>query len=232
MTKRPLLRIPLALAAVRAASFGAAAMLAVSTIAFAAEPGDSLVLRKGKTIVQYEDEKAQIDISYRHLDTHRDTEWMLLDFYVRALGTKSFSIAREDVTLVVPGGDRLNLPTQKKLGEEFKDIRRFRLQVDISRDPLEGYFKGYVRSQPLKFFTIPGEGIVFDEVSVGNASLVFGDLYFKSPTGTWADGTYKLEIRNKDLDVSIPFMVPAPALGKDDGARPKKKDPNDTSVPW
>lgn len=207
-------------------------MLAVSTVSIAAEPGDSLVLRKGKTVVQYEDEKAQIDISYRHLDTHRDTEWMLLDFYVRALGKAGFSIAREDVTLVVPGGNRLNLPTQKKLGEEFKDIRRFRLQVDISRDPLEGYFKGYIRSQPLKFFTIPGEGIVFDEVSVGMVSLVFGDLYFKSPEGKWADGTYKLEIRNKDLDVSIPFDGPRAGSGQGRRRRPKKKDPNDTSVPW
>ena len=73
---------------------------------------------------------------------------------------------------------------------------------------------------------VPGGSVVQDEVSGGPSWLIRGDLYFEAPTGVWKPGTYTLVLKNKTMDVALPFSLPAGELKKD----PNKGD--DKVVPW
>lgn len=184
------------------------------------------MIRKGKTVVQYRDESLQVNIGYRYASTHLDSRWIFLDAYLSSTGNKPVEIDREDVQLVTPNGT-LPLPTQKRLGAGNRQIRRDLNEAAISRDPLDGYFPGRTRRENLAFFTVPGEGIVFDRVTVNREILAAGDLWFESPTGFFAPGRYELRIRNKQVDVRVPFTLPA-----DDEPLGRRKDQNDKTVPW
>lgn len=175
--------------------------------ALAADLGSPNVKRLGKTIVQWKDDTAQVVVSWRHAQQHLDKPWILLDFAFMAMGSKNVTIHREDVTLILPDGRSLNLPSQSRLAKGIPDIRRMVQEANVNRDPLSGYFVGPERQQPLRFFTIPGEDIVLDEVTGSHFYLTQGDLYFESTTGTWYKGIYTLQIKNKDVNVKLPIPL-------------------------
>lgn len=200
-----------------------AAIVLLASAAFAGAPAPE-VKRLGKTVKQYKDEAVKIIIGYRHASNHVPMPWILIEMWVQGTGPKAVEIVREDISLKIPGGKVVRLPGQKLLSEQFPDIRRFRQEVDVSRDPIEGYFTGVLRNEPIRFFAIPNQGIVFDQFSINPQILGFGDLYFKAPEGEFPKGKYVLSIFNKWVDVEIPFELPSPPLS--DG----KKD--DKTVKW
>jgi hypothetical protein len=77
----------------------------------------------------------------------------------------------------------------------------------VGRDPLGGYFPGRIREERLGFFCVPGEGIVFDRVTVDHDTLAWGHLFFESPVGRFAPGIYTLEIENKVAHVRLPLSL-------------------------
>jgi hypothetical protein len=199
---------------------GACLVFSITLSAAAALGNEPEVTRKGRTVVQYRDDTAKILMGYRHASLNVEkADWMLLETFWQGV-SKSFTVGREDVTLVVPGGQGVPLPSQKRVAKEFTDIRRFMAHVNVSRDPLEGYFPYRVEEQPIQLFAIPGEGITLEEFSAGPSTLMYGDLLFPAPEGGFRPGKYVLEVRNKDLDVRIPFTLPAPPLSKK-GDEPK-----------
>ena len=61
-----------------------------------------------------------------------------------------------------------------------------------------GYFRGR-RSEHFQWFVVtPFEGIVTDFFDVDVHRTAWGDLYFASPTGAWAEGTYSLVVQGAD----------------------------------
>ena len=192
----------------------------------AAAPADPPVKRLGKTVVQHKDERVKAILSWRYANQSFDKEpWLLLELAFAAEG-RTVNLDREDVSLLTPDGARIPLPGQKRLAEGFRDIRRVVQTAAVSRDPLTGYFNRPTLEQRLPFFSIPGEGIVLDEIGGGHSMLTRGDLYFESPTGAWKPGRYTLVLKNKTMDVELPFDLPAEELKK----APKAEDPK--TVPW
>jgi hypothetical protein len=116
-------------------------------------------------------------------------------------------IAREDVSLVAEDGSILPMPTQRTMAEGLPDVRNVLQTAGIMTDPLLGYFPYSDHERRLKFFAIPGESIVLDEEVVTLSRMGRGWLFFRSPSGKW-DGRYQLVIRNKSLNVKIPFRLP------------------------
>jgi hypothetical protein len=119
-------------------------------------------------------------------------------------------IYREDVTLFGPDGTRMPMPSQKKMAQGIPDLSRMLLQARVMRDPLGGYFPGRSREERLGFFAVPGEGIVFDQVTVDRDTLAWGHLFFESPKGRFEPGIYTLVMENKVAHVRLPL-----ALGTD-----------------
>jgi hypothetical protein len=196
----------------------------LATLAVAQETGKDPVKRLGKTVVQYKDDKVQVVLGYRHANAHMDREWMLLDVCMSAIQSSPIEVAREDISLVVPGGGKINLASQKAVVTGLKDLNQTFREASITTDPLQGYFVGPVRQQGLAFFAPVDGGIVYDRVSVDRTILAEGYLFFHAPEGGFPKGRFALDIYNKWVDVELPFHLPA------DEAAERKKD--DKTVPW
>lgn len=207
------------------ALFAAAAFAAGAVAA----PAKAPVTRLGKTVVQYKDEAVLAVLSWRYASqTFEKEPWLLLELAFAAEG-KPLDLNREDVSLRTPGGERLPLPGQKRLAEGLKDVRWVLQKASVSRDPVTGYFSRPTLEQRLPFFAIPGEQTVQDEIGGGASLLTRGDLFFEAPTGAWKPGRYTLVLRNKSMDVELPFDLPA----EDPKKEPKDaKDADGKAVTW
>ncbi len=169
--------------------------------------GGPHVTRLGRTVMRWRDDAVQVVVGYKHAHSHLDHKWMLLDTYLTARGNKPIEIWREDVSLLMPDGTRLQLPTQHRMAEGLPDLRRVLHEAKVQRDPLGGYFPGAVQEERLGFFAIPGENIVFDKVTVNMQTLAWGKLFFDSPTDRWEPGIYTLVIENRDVHVRLPLAL-------------------------
>ena len=204
---------------------GAVLALGISAAAvplLAEENGE--VTQKGQYVMQWKDPKTQVVIGLRFANSRFPSPWLMIEANIAATGNTPIRIDREDVNLVVPGGTRINLASQKAFAESGPNANRLFEEAAITRDPLEGYFVGPYRHTRLGFFAPPTEQIVFDQVTVDRNTIAQGYLMFHAPGDKFPAGRYVLEIYNKDVDVKLPFMLPA---GK---AKPRKD--GDKTVPW
>ncbi len=199
----------------------------LASVTFAASlvaaPATEPVKRLGKTVVQHQDDVVKAVLSWRYANQSFEKEpWLLLDLAFAAEG-KPVNLNREDVSLLTPGGERLGLPSQKRLAEGFRNISWVVQKASVARDPLNGYFSRQTLEQRLPFFAIPGEQTVQDEIGAGPTLLTRGDLFFESPSGVWKPGRYTLVLENKLMKVELPFNLPADEA---------KKDADGKTVPW
>lgn len=200
-----------------------------TSLAFAggasAVPADSPVKRLGKTVVQHKDSNVRAVLSWRYANqTFEKESWLLLELAFAAEGG-AVDLNREDVSLLTPDGEKLPLPGQKRLSEGL-DVRWTEQKASVSREPITGYFPNQRFEQRIPFFTYPGGPVVQDEIGGGHSMLSRGDLYFEAPTGVWKAGRYALVLKNKKMDVELPFSLPADDPKKD------AKGADGKTVPW
>jgi hypothetical protein len=203
------------------------AMAAVAAFAggSVAAPVTSPVKRLGKTVVQHKDANVKAVLSWRYANQIFEKEpWLLLELAFAAEGG-AVDLNREDVILVTPGGERLPLPGQKRLGEGM-DVRWVEQKASVSRDPITDYFPHQRLEQRIPFFTYPGGPVVQDEIGGGYTMLSRGDIFFESPAGAWKPGHYTLVLKNKKMDVELPFSLPA------DDPKKEEKEADGKAVPW
>ena len=167
------------------------------------------VKRLGKTVTQYRDGVIRVVLSTKYANANTGRAWIPMEFAVAGDGTKPFEIFREDISLYDPEGRVIPLPTQKAMAEGVPDVQAALHVARALAEPVVGYFPFSDIEQDLKFFTIPGEGIVLEMVGVSQRRMARGWLFFQSPTGKW-NGEYQLIIKNKAVDVRMPFRLPAP----------------------
>jgi hypothetical protein len=165
------------------------------------------VKRLGATIAQYKDDALQLAVSWRYPQIHPEERWTFFETWIMPAGNKGVTINREDVSLFLPDGTRVNLPSQKKLMEGLPDIRRVATIGDVSRDPMEGYFTSRNAILRIGFHEIPGTFITFDERAIAPHWAAVGDLYFENPKGKWEKGIYTFSIKNKEVDAKIPMPI-------------------------
>lgn len=189
-----------------ALAFSALAVL-LPAGARAVELESARVKKMGRTVARFRDDTLQVVVGYKHAQLHLDNRWILLQTCLSASSNQPVEIFREDVTLVLPDGTRVSLPSQKRMAMGLPDLRRMLNQARVMRDPLEGYFPGRTREERLGFFAVPGEQIVFDRVTVNHDTLAWGDLFFESPTGRFEPGIYTLVMENKIAHVRLPLAL-------------------------
>jgi hypothetical protein len=165
------------------------------------------VKKMGRTVSRYRDDVVQVVVGYKHAHAHLDSRWILLEICISATGGNPVEIYREDVALLGPDGTRMPLPSQKKMAHGIPDLTRMLLEARVVRDPLDGYFPGRIREERLGFFTVPGEGIVFDQVTVDHETLAWGHLFFESPKDRFEPGIYTLVMENKVAHVRLPLAL-------------------------
>jgi hypothetical protein len=165
------------------------------------------VKKLGRTVARYRDDILQVVIGYKHAQDHLDSRWILLETCISATGSQPVEIYREDVALFGPDGTRMPMPSQKKMAQGIPDLRRMLSQARVMRDPIGGYFPGRIREERLGFFCVPGEGIVFDQVTVDRETLAWGHLFFESPKSRFEEGIYTLVMENKVAHVRLPLAL-------------------------
>ena len=165
------------------------------------------VKKLGRTVSRYRDDVLQIVIGYKHAQHHLESRWILLETCISATGGPAVEIFREDVALIAPDGTRMSMPSQRRMAEGIPDLRRMLLQARVMRDPLAGYFPRCFREERLGFFAVPGEALVFDQVTVDRDTLAWGDLFFESPKGRFEAGIYTLVVENKSVHVRLPLAL-------------------------
>ena len=196
MRHRPVVRFALAVLGV--------GLLAGGLAVAADEPATR---RLGKTVAQYRDDGIQAAVSWKYTQLHPDEKWTYFELWVMPLSGGGVEIDREDVSLFLPDGTRLPLPSQKRLAEGLPDIRRVLTSGDVSRDPMEGYFTSRWVLVRIGFHAVPGTSLTYDSRGLGAYDCGTGDLFWENPKGRWEPGIYTLAIQHKGLDVKIPMPI-------------------------
>lgn len=165
------------------------------------------IKRLGKTITQFKDDTIQIAVSWKYPQLHPEERWTFFEVWIKPAGSKSLDINREDVSLFLPDGTRLNLPSQKMITEGFKDIRRVLAVGEVSREPMEGYFISRDRVVRMGFQEVPGTALTFEFRGLGPRDAGYGDFFFENPKGKWEKGIYTFAVKNKEVDVKLSMPI-------------------------
>lgn len=164
------------------------------------------VKRLGNTVVRWKDDAVQVVVGHKHAGLHLDRKWILLEVGVTATSNRPIEVFREDVALLLPDGQRLQMPSQRRMAEGLKDLRRVLNEAKVARDPID-YFPFANREERLGFFAVPGEQIVFEKVTVNALIVAYGYVFFESPRDRWEPGIYTFVIQNRDAHVRLPLPL-------------------------
>ncbi len=199
-------------------------LAAATAVPAAAQDRAPEVTRKGRTVVMYKDAKLEAVLGFRWMNANPAATWVPLQFAISGSSDGNVDVAREDVSLVTPSGERIPLPGQEAFRKGVRNPDAILHAVSVARDPIAGYFPGRFHTEPLSFFVVQEAGrpmaeargrggLAWDHLTVDRNTLAIGLLWFPLPAGV-QQGRYHLQVQSKWAHVDIPFDVPAPPLSK------------------
>jgi len=160
----------------------------------------------GRATVEYKDEKVQAVAIYDYSQRNHDTDWLLVQIGV-ALSERG-AVKRDSFTVVMPGGRVVPLATQEQFLADSQQITKLRQNARIFQREVIGFFPKSADGEFIRWFALPGEGTVRDPAIIPSEhGVVIGDLYFKSPTLRWDDGTYRLVFNNENGHAELPIRL-------------------------
>ncbi|MDB4306070.1 hypothetical protein N9980_00730 [bacterium] len=142
-------------------------------------------------------------LGYRFANSQLGDEWMILEIGLSSPNGQSAKVAREDIFLLSPSGNRIPLATQRQFNEAWGSLRSTIEKANVNRDPLE-YFPPSRIECAIQFFVTPGQGVSFDEVTLNDRRGCFGRLFIDVPGGIQA-GRWILGIDLEESEIRIPF---------------------------
>jgi hypothetical protein len=160
----------------------------------------------GRATVVYTDDKVQAVAIYDYSQRNHRGAWLLVQTGV-ALRERG-AIKRENFSLMTPDGRTVPLATQEQFLESAGEIRELRQNARPFQQPVLTYFPQSADAEQLRWFALPGEGIIRTVAVVPSEhGVVVGDLYFKSPTRVWDKGTYRLVFDNGTGHAELPIQL-------------------------
>jgi hypothetical protein len=160
----------------------------------------------GRATVEYRDEKVQAVAIYDYSQRNHDGAWLLVQVGV-ALRERG-AVKRESFSVVMPGGRVVPLATQEQFLADAPQITKLRQNARIFQRDVLSYFPKSADGEFIRWFALPGEGTVRDPAIVPSEhGVVIGDLFFKSPTLRWDDGTYRLVFDNDKGHAELPIRL-------------------------
>ena len=176
------------------------------TAAQVAEYGFPNVKQLGRAIVQYKDPQGlQVVLSYEYSQNHHDSPWLLIDFGARA--ERRLILDREHFKLVAATGEWFPVASQRHFLEGSRDITRLRQNASLWRRDVGTYLGALGLRESLKFFALPGEGVVITGALLDKDRNTYGELYFEMPRGSWDPGDYALLIEHPQAQVKLPLSL-------------------------
>ena len=160
----------------------------------------------GRATVEYKDERVQAVAIYDYSQRNHDGAWLLVQVGV-ALRERG-AVRRDSFSVVMPGGRVVPLATQEQFLADAPQITKLRQNARIHQRDVINYFPKSADGEVLRWFALPGEGTVRNPAIVPSEhGVVIGDLYFKSTTLRWDDGTYRLVFDNDKGHAELPIRL-------------------------
>ena len=179
-------------------------LVVAATHAQKAEFGFPNTQRHGKAIVQYRDAQLNVVLSYQYSQEHHDSSWLLIDFGARS--ERQFVIDREHFRLVSATGEWFPIASERHFIESGPQIVALRQNATIWRRDVTSYM-GTATRTPLKFFALPGDGVIITGALVDREHNTLGELYFENPRGSWDSGDYALLIEHPKASIKLPLSL-------------------------
>ncbi len=161
--------------------------------------------RLGQYILRQEGPELWVVLGYRFATSQLGDEWLILDVNMTSPNGQTATVKRENVFVQTAGGTKIPVATQKEFNEAYGGLRPTIARADIDRDPLD-YFPPNRQDCVLQFFTIPGAGVSYDEVTLNNFRACYGRLFFKVNGGIQA-GRWVFGVDLPESDIRIPFEL-------------------------
>ena len=145
-------------------------------------------------------------LGYQPAQRSLGDEWMLIEVGLTLLpGTKEYTLKREALSLDVPDGKTLPLPSVSEHREG--DTRAVQNRAKVQRDNINYFPPMASRPCRLGFFSdLSSPAMAWDEVSVDSNRACVGRLYFKIPGGI-TYGQYWLNVKFQDSVIRVPFRI-------------------------
>jgi hypothetical protein len=112
----------------------------------------------GRATVEYKDNKVHVVAIYDYSQRNHDGPWLLVQTGI-ALRERG-QIKRENISLIAPDARVVPLATQEQFLEAAAEIRELRQNAGIFQQPVITYFPQSADAEQLRWFALPGEGIV------------------------------------------------------------------------
>jgi hypothetical protein len=161
----------------------------------------------GRATTEYRHEGLHIAINYDYSQRNHETRWLLVD--LAAASRQRFVLHKSDITLTTPDGRTLAPASQQAILDDGAGITQLLQNARIWRRPLATYFSQRAGlEEPLRFHAFPpGRSTTSDEAIVDDDRLTIGPLLFRTPVGSWEDGTYRLEVRTEVATAALPIRL-------------------------
>ncbi len=170
------------------------------------EYGFPNIKQLGRAIVQYKDRQGlQVVLSYEYSQNHHDAPWLLIDFGARA--EQRLILDREHFKLVSSSGEWFPVASQRHFLDGSRDITQLRQNASVWRRDVGAYLGPLDRRESLRFFALPGEGIVITGALLDKDRNTYGELYFEMPRGSWDAGDYALLIEHPQARAKLPLLL-------------------------
>lgn len=142
-------------------------------------------------------------LGYRFANSQISDEWMILEVGLSSPNGQTARVLRENIFLRTPDGTNVPLATQEEFNAAYGSLRSVIAKADVNRDPLD-YFPPSRVQCPIQFFVAPGQGVVFNEVTLSDRRGCYGRLYF-DVSGGIQPGRWVFGIDLPESEIRIPF---------------------------
>jgi len=180
-------------------------LAATQTAAERQEAGFPNTKRLGRATVEFRDAQLQVVLNYEYSQRHHDSAWLLVDFGGRS--ERRLVLDREHFKLVSQSGEWFPVASQRHFVDAAKQIQALRQNASVWRRDLGSYLGALNLRERLKFFALPGEGVVITGALLDKDRNTFGELYFEMPRGSWDEGDYALLIEHPQARIKLPISL-------------------------
>jgi hypothetical protein len=161
------------------------------------------IRQHGRATVEYSTDTVKAVAAYEYSRRNHDGPWLLIEFAIVA--KERIAIHRDQIGIIAAEGRRIPVSSQQMFLKDHDELNKLLQNAVVSRHPLDSYF--VTRPQPtIRFFSFPG-AIVHDTFVTNQDEAAQGDLLFKSPDGTWKEGTYRLVVDHEHAKVELPISL-------------------------
>jgi hypothetical protein len=159
----------------------------------------------GKYVLRYTGPEIEAAMGYRYAAKNPGEEWLMIDLALTGAQGEVTKVERASIWVRNPKGEKIPMARQEDFGQAYGELRPKLRQAGIMYDPLD-YFPPNRTDCRVGFFATPGEGVVFEELTVDIHRVCQGRIFFRVPGGV-ISGRWVLGIDLQETKVRIPFKI-------------------------